>query len=403
MKMKLNTIDEAVKDIKAGKMIIIVDSPDRENEGDLIMAADKVNPAKINFMAKHGRGLVCVPMDNQYLKRLNLKSMVHNNDERYKTDFTVSVDAKHGISTGISAFDRAHTIKVLLDKNSTENDLVKPGHIFPLRAKKGGILERAGHTEAAVDIAKAAGLRGAGVICEIMNDDGTMARLPELIDFAKEFKLKIISITDFIEYRRKKEKLIFREADASLPTKYGDFQVIAYRCMLDNVVHIALVKGKIRKTEPVLVRVHSECLTGDVFGSQRCDCQDQLHKAMRMIEKARNGVIIYMRQEGRGIGIENKIKAYKLQECGMDTVQANKALGFPADLRDYGIGAQILVDIGVKKIKLLTNNPKKVIGIHGYGLEILERIPIEIKPNKDNKKYLMAKKKKMGHLLENIS
>ncbi len=402
MKIKLNTIEEAVNDIKAGKLIIIVDSPDRENEGDLIMAAEKVTPESINFMAKHGRGLICVPMESDKLKKLNINSMVINNNERYKTDFTISVDAKHGITTGISAFDRAKTIKVLINNNTTEDDLIKPGHIFPLRAKKGGVLERAGHTEAAVDIAKSSGMFPAGVICEIMNDDGTMARLPELIEFSKKFNLKIISILDFIKYRTKKEKLVLKDAEAHLPTKYGTFNIIAYKNIIDNMVHIALVKGKINKEKPVLIRVHSECLTGDVFGSLRCDCRDQLHKAMRMIEEAGTGVIVYMRQEGRGIGIENKLKAYKLQEQGMDTVEANCALGFPADLRDYGIGAQILVDLGIKKIMLLTNNPKKIIGIQGYGLEIVKRIPIEIKPNKINKDYLLTKKIKLGHLLEHV-
>lgn len=402
MKIKLNTIEEAVKDIKAGKLIIIVDSPDRENEGDLIMAAEKVTPESINFMAKHGRGLICVPMENDKLKKLNINSMVINNNERYKTDFTISIDAKHGITTGISAFDRAETIKVLINNNTTEDDLIKPGHIFPLRAKKGGILKRAGHTEAAVDIAKSAGMFPAGVICEIMNDDGTMARLPELIEFSTKFNLKIISISDFIKYRTKKEKLVFKDAETNLPTKYGTFNIIAYKNIIDDIVHIALVKGKINKEKPILVRVHSECLTGDVFGSLRCDCRDQLHKAMRMIEKAGTGVIVYMRQEGRGIGIENKLKAYKLQEQGMDTVEANRALGFPADLRDYGIGAQILVDLGIKKIMLLTNNPKKIVGIKGYGLEIVKRIPIEIKPNEINKNYLRTKKIKLGHLLEHV-
>ncbi|MBU1078830.1 MAG: bifunctional 3,4-dihydroxy-2-butanone-4-phosphate synthase/GTP cyclohydrolase II [Spirochaetes bacterium] len=400
--MKLNTIEEAIKDIKAGKLIIIVDSPDRENEGDLIMAAEKATPETVNFMAKHARGLICVPMEDDQLQRLNIASMVTVNNDHYNTDFTISVDAKNGITTGISAFDRAKTIKTLIDKKTTPNDLVKPGHIFPLRAKKGGILERAGHTEAAVDIAKAAGLRPAGVICEIMNDDGTMARLPELFEFAREFKLKIISISDYIQYRRKKEKLVIRDADADLPTKFGTFRIIAYKNIVDDIIHIALVKGKIDKNEPVLVRVHSECLTGDAFGSLRCDCRDQLQKALKLIEEKGKGVLVYMRQEGRGIGLENKIKAYKFQDQGMDTVEANCALGLPADLRDYGIGAQILVDLGIKKIELLTNNPKKIIGIKGYGLEIVKRIPIEIKPNKINKKYLMAKKKKLGHLLTNI-
>ena len=402
MNVKLDSIDEAVKDIKKGKLTIIVDSKERENEGDLIMAAEKVTPESINFMATHGRGLICVPMEHEQLTKLNLESMVQNNNERHRTDFTISVDAKEGITTGISAFDRARTIKVLIDKKSTPRNLVKPGHIFPLRAKSGGVLKRAGHTEAAVDIAKLAGLFPAGIICEIMNDDGTMARLPELVKFSKKFNLKIVSIADLIKYRRKKEKLVFKDAEANLPSIYGTFKIISYKNILDDTTHIALVKGKIKGNEPVLVRMHSECLTGDIFGSLRCDCREQLHTALKMIEKKNRGVLIYMRQEGRGIGIGNKIKAYRLQDKGMDTVEANQALGFPPDLRDYGIGAQILVDLGVKKIRLLTNNPKKIIGIKGYGLEIVERIPSEIKPNKINKNYLLTKKKKMGHLLKHL-
>ncbi len=400
--MRLNTIPEALHDIKKGKIIIVVDSEDRENEGDLIMAAEKTTPDTINFMAKYGRGLICIPMEDNRLNKLNLHPMVRNNDDHYHTDFTVSVDAKKGISTGISAYDRAHTIKVLINTRTTEKDLAKPGHIFPLRAKTGGVLERAGHTEASLDLAKLAKLYPAGVICEILNEDGTMARLPQLIEFAKKHALKIISIAELIEYRRKNEKLIEKVSDAHLPTQYGLFTIIAYKNKMDQNVHVALIKGGINKEEPILVRVHSECLTGDVFTSLKCDCGDQIHKAMQMIEKEGKGIIVYMRQEGRGIGIENKIKAYKFQEQGMDTVEANCALGFPADLRDYGIGAQILVDLGVKKIRLLTNNPKKVIGISGYGLEIVERVPIEIKPNKINKKYLETKKKKMGHLLKKV-
>lgn len=402
-KIKLNRIEEAIKDIKAGKMVIIVDSPERENEGDLIMAAEKVTPEAINFMTKYARGLICVPLTSQRVNELNLEPMTRENTEHYGTDFTVSVDARFGITTGISAQDRAHTIKILISPATTPEDLVKPGHIFPLRAKPGGILERAGHTEAAVDIARLAGLYPAGVICEIMNDDGTMARLPQLVEFAKKFDLKIISIADLIQYRRRTEKLVEKVVEADLPTKFGHFKVIVYQYKIDKSVHIALVKGKIDKKEPVLVRVHSECLTGDTFGSLRCDCGEQLHVAMKMIEKAGKGVIVYMREhEGRGIGIINKIKAYKLQEDGLDTVEANRALGFPPDLRDYGIGAQILVDIGVGKIRLMTNNPRKIIGIKGYGLEVVERVPIEIKPNEKNIKYLKIKKKKLGHSLTEV-
>lgn len=400
--MKLNTISEALRDIKKGKMIIVVDSEDRENEGDLVMAAGKASPETINFMARYGRGLICVPMEAQRLHQLNIHPMVRETHDKYKTDFTVSVDAKNGISTGISAYDRARTIRVLMDRKTGEKDLVKPGHIFPLRAKAGGVLERAGHTEASVDLARISGLYPAGVICEIMNEDGTMARLPQLISFSKKYKLKIISIAELIEYRRKNEKLVEKVAEANLPTRFGMFRILVYKNKLDDRDHVALVKGPISKEKSVLVRVHSECLTGDVFSSMKCDCGEQIHKAMQMIEKEGSGVIVYMRQEGRGIGIENKIKAYRLQEEGMDTVEANCALGFPPDLRDYGIGAQILVDIGVRKIKLLTNNPKKVIGISGYGLKIVQRIPIEIAPNRINKGYLMTKKRKMGHLLTSV-
>ena len=402
-KFELNTIEEAIEDIRAGKMVIIVDSPERENEGDLIMAAEKVTPEAINFMAKYGRGLICVPLIPERVNELKLEPMARENTDHYGTDFTVSVDARFGITTGISAYDRAHTIKVLLSPDTQPEDIVKPGHIFPLKAKAGGVLERAGHTEAAVDIARLAGLYPAGVICEIMNDDGSMARLPQLVEFAKKFNLKIISIGDLIQYRRKTEKLVEKVAEADLPTKFGHFKIMVYQYKIDKSIHIALVKGQIKKSEPVLVRVHSECLTGDTFGSLRCDCGEQFHKAMKMIEKEGKGVIVYMREhEGRGIGIINKIKAYKLQEEGLDTVEANCALGFPPDLRDYGIGAQILVDIGVGKIRLITNNPRKIIGIKGYGLQIVERVPIEITPNKINIKYLSVKKEKLGHTLTKV-
>ncbi|HOB16738.1 MAG TPA: bifunctional 3,4-dihydroxy-2-butanone-4-phosphate synthase/GTP cyclohydrolase II [Defluviitoga sp.] len=400
--IKFNTIEEVLEDLKKEKMVIVVDDEDRENEGDLVMAAEFVTPQAINFMTKFGRGLICVPMTAERLKELDIPQMVYNNADHQRTAFTVSVDAK-SVTTGISAHERAFTIKTLVDPKTVPEDLLKPGHIFPLQAKEGGVLIRAGHTEAAVDLAKLAGLYPAGVICEIMNEDGTMARLPQLAEFAQKHDLKLMTIADLITYRRKNEKLIKRVTEPiSLPTKYGNFVAIAYESIINKDHHIALIKGNVSSGEPVLARIHSECLTGDTFGSLRCDCGEQLHNSMKQIEKEGRGVLLYMRQEGRGIGLINKLKAYKLQEEGKDTVEANVALGFAPDLRDYGEGAQILVDLGVKKLKLLTNNPKKVVGLMGYGLEIVERIPIEIPPNEINKSYMETKRAKMGHILNYI-
>ncbi|MEW6160500.1 MAG: bifunctional 3,4-dihydroxy-2-butanone-4-phosphate synthase/GTP cyclohydrolase II [Verrucomicrobiota bacterium] len=399
MKMQFDSIEAVLADLRAGKMVIVVDDADRENEGDLIMAAEFATPEAVNFMARFGRGLICVPTTSDRLKQLGVERMVVQNRETFKTDFQVSVDAARGITTGISAADRAQTIRVLADPTAVPEDLVQPGHVFPLRAKGGGVLQRAGHTEAAVDLVKLAGCRPIGVICEIMNDDGSMARLPELQKFARKHRLKICTIEALIKYRRTREKLIEHIEAINLPTAYGDFTLHLYRSKVDDQHHLALVKGPVSGKANVLVRVHSECLTGDVFGSKRCDCGPQLHQAMRQVSEAGQGVIVYMRQEGRGIGLAPKIKAYKLQEQGYDTVEANKKLGYGMDLREYGLGAQILADLGLKTIRLLTNNPKKVVGLEGYGLEIVEQVPIRVKPNPHNLKYLLTKKSKLGHLI----
>ena len=400
MSSKLNRVEEAIEDIRQGKVVIVVDDEDRENEGDFVTAARNATPEVINFMAKHGRGLICAPLTEDHCNALGLELMVRDNTALHETPFTVSVDLKgRGTTTGISAADRSKTMLALIDPATKAEDLARPGHIFPLKARNGGVLRRTGHTEAAVDLARLAGMEPAGCIVEILNDDGTMARLPELLEIASRFDLKVISIEDLVAYRMRTERIIERQVDIKLPTTFGDFELVAYRQTTTGEDHLALIKGTWDAGEPVLVRVHSSCVTGDIFGSCRCDCGPQLHRSMEMIEAAGKGVILYMQQEGRGIGLMNKLKAYKLQEQGADTVEANLMLGFGMDTRDYGVGAQILHDLGVRKMRLMTNNPKKRTGLVGYGLEIVENVPIEIAANKHNQRYLRTKKEKMGHSL----
>jgi len=401
--MTVSSIEEAIEEIKAGRMIILVDDEDRENEGDLYMAAEKVTPEAINFMATHGRGLICLTLAPEQIERLQLPMMVRDNRSPFETAFTVSIEARTGVTTGISAADRARTILVAASPEATAADIVSPGHIFPLRAKKGGVLVRTGQTEGSVDLSRLAGLNPSGVICEIMKDDGSMARMPDLKKFARQHKLKIATIADLIAYRIRKDLLVHRAAEVKLPTSHGDFRAVVYTNEVDNLEHVALVKGEIDPEQEIMVRVHSACLTGDVFGSKRCDCGGQLHNALRMIDREGAGVLLYMQQEGRGIGLINKLKAYALQEQGMDTVEANLQLGFKPDLRDYGIGAQILRDLGVRKMRLLTNNPKKIVGLEGYGLEVTDRLSIEMEAEPENVLYLQAKKDKMGHLLERLA
>jgi len=401
--MSVATIEEAIEDIRQGKMVILVDDEDRENEGDLTLAAEAATPENINFMAKYGRGLICLTLTPDTCDALGLKPMVRDNTSPFETAFTISIEAKRGVTTGISAADRAHTIQTAVANGATAADLVSPGHVFPLRARSGGVLVRTGQTEGSVDLARLAGLKPAGVICEIMNDDGTMARMPELKKFAKEHGIKICTIADLVAYRLKNEILVRTVAEAQLPSRYGgNWRAIAFENDVDRLDHLALVKGDLGSGDPILVRVHSECLTGDVLGSQRCDCGEQLHRAMEMIDQEGRGVILYMRQEGRGIGLINKLRAYELQDKGRDTVEANLELGFKADLRDYGIGAQMLLSLGIRKMRLMTNNPKKLIGLQGYGIDVVERVPIQAVTTKNNKNYLKTKRDKLGHLLENI-